>query len=720
MTKLVELLFEIGTEELPGGFIDPALSSMAELLPKALADARIDCADVVVDGTPRRLVVMGKVAEQQRDLEEELLGPAWSVAFDAEGKPTQAGMGFLNKNGLDVSAVYQKESKKGPVLAAKKHEAGKMTAEVLPALLEALIPKINMKKTMRWGDRHVTNGQVFGRPVQWILALLDGKALSLRFADVVSGDTTRGHRYHAPAPVKVGSVAAYKSALVKGHVMLSRAERAAHIVAEGQRLAAAESGLFVDDPALVELVKNLVEYPHPLLGRFESRFLEVPKELLTSEAREHQKYFMVGDGKGGLLPCFVVVAGADAKDKVALAAGNARVLRARFEDGAFYFRTDRERSLGDRVADLDKLVFHKELGHYGEKARRLVDVAAALVNTLASGLVERGVDVAKVGAEAGRAALLCKADLMTGVVNEFPELQGIMGRTYALKDGEPVDVAFAIDDQYAPRLQGAALPRSHVGAIVGVVDRVDTLVGILGIGKAPTGSADPFALRRAAVAILSIAIERGYAFSLDDVTSAAVDAYQRQGKLTKADKAKLVGEARAFLIGRLKGVLVDRAAAAGFVDVSDIVDAAMGAKAGVDDLPDVWARVLALATLRAKDTAAFAQAGALLKRVGNIVKKARDEGVAIGVALPDPATLELEAERDLCTAVERFVGPQADTGHGHTLAEAIALRPLVTRFFDDVMVMVDDATLRAARLALLGAIEGRLQNVADFTRLQAV
>ncbi|MDP2344487.1 MAG: glycine--tRNA ligase subunit beta [Deltaproteobacteria bacterium] len=722
-----EFLLEIGCEELPAGFIDPALAFLQTELPRLCAEQRITCTGVVVDGTPRRLTVMADtIAQRQEDLEEEITGPAWAVAFDAAGAPTQAGAGFLNKNKLEVSAVYQKESKKGPVVAAKRKEIGRPTSEVLPALLQGLLPKIPFAKTMRWGDRHITNGQVFGRPVQWLLALFDGKPLSIRFADVVSGNTTRGHRYHAPDEVKVNTIAAYKKALEKGHVTLSRRERATLIETQANELAMAAGGRLVKDPALVELVKNLVEKPFPLLGNFEGRFLSVPKELLISEAREHQKYFMVEstDGAAGtLLPCFVVVAGAESKNKVALAAGNARVLRARFEDGAFYFRTDRERTLASRVPDLDKLVFHKELGHYGEKAKRTVELAARLTELLSSSLAELELDPTRIGADATRAALLAKADLMSGVVNEFPELQGIMGRTYALHDGESVDVAEAIDDQYAPRHAGAALPRSHVGAIAGIADRIDTLVGILGIGKAPTGSADPYALRRAAVAVISIAIERGYAFSLDELLAEAVHAYQRQGKLLKADKSKLVADAKGFIAGRLRSILIDRAVAKAppgsqREDAGDLVDAASSKDAagggGLDDLPDVDARVHALAALRAEDPVAFAGVAATFKRVSNIVKKAREEGNVVDDVVPT-AELELEAERDLRDAVAAL---PAGSSHAHTLREVVKLKPVVDVFFDDVMVMVDDAVLRAARLALLGAIVARLAAVADFTRLQ--
>ena len=713
---MAELFLEVGCEELPAGFVDPALAFLATELPRLCAEHRLDCSNVRVDGTPRRLVVIAEVSTRQRDLSEEITGPLWSVAFNPDGTVSPAGEGFFKKNGLLPAQATPKDGKKGPVVAATRTEAGRSASDVLPGLLEALLPKIPFKKTMRWGDRHVTNGQVFGRPVQWLLALFDGAALGIRFADVVSGNTTRGHRYHAPAAVVVKSAADHARVMANGHVMLSRAERAQHILAEATRLAVEVGGRLVRDDALVDLVKNLVEKPWPILGRFDAGFLAVPKELLISEAREHQKYFMITDEHGTLLPCFVVVAGADARDKVALAAGNARVLRARFEDGAFYFRTDRERTLASRVGDLESLVFHKDLGHYGDKTRRIATTALAVVDEVSDQLMKLGIDITAVGEAVGRAATLCKADLLSGVVNEFPELQGTMGRYYALADGETADVAFAVEDHYAPRHAGASMPRSHVAAIVGIADRLDTIVGILGIGKSPTGSADPFALRRAAVAILTISIERGYAYPLRRVADAAVAAYAVQGRLSKVDATVLANQVVEFIHGRLKAVLVEQAAAAGFVDVGDVVDAAIAARGGLDDLPDVWRRVQAVASLRSRDPVAFSSLAATFKRVGNIVKKARDDGHAFGAAVPAEGALELPAERELAQATVTLV---ATGTHDDTLRQVAALRPAVDRFFDDVMVMVDDAGLRTARLSLLAAIEGCLVDVADFTRLQA-
>ena len=709
------LLFEIGSEELPAGFVDPALAFLETELPKQLAEHRLSCSNVVVDGTPRRLMVRATVGKRQADLEEEITGPLWTIAFGADGTPTPAGEGFLRKNNLRAEDCVQKEGKKGPVVAATRREAGKAATDVLPALLEALIPRIPFKKTMRWGDRHATNGQVFGRPVQWILAIFGSATLPVRFADVTSSNTTRGHRYHAPAAVVVESVSEYERVLENGSVVLSRRRRAQEILDGARALAKAEGGQLVEDESLVELVKNLVEKPFPLLGRFDASFLEVPKELLISEAREHQKYFMITDREGKLMPCFVVVAGAESKEPARLAAGNARVLRARFEDGAFYYRTDLERRLESRLVDLEKLVFHKELGHYGDKALRLASIAGVVVDQISDELTERGADATKVGEDAMRAAKLAKTDLLSGVVNEFPELQGVMGRYYALNDGESVDVAWAMEEQYAPRHAGAALPRSHVGAVVALADRLDTLVGILGIGKAPTGSADPYALRRAAIAMLSIVLEKGYAFALRAVVGPTVDAYQQQGRLQKIERETQIATVVDFIVGRLKGVLKERAVETGLGDVSDVVDAALAAEGGLDDLPEVWRRVEAVATFRARDIDGFSALAATFKRVGNIVKKAREDGAVVTSVVPATEELELPAERELASLTRTL---QASTSHLDTLHQVAELRPAVDRFFEDVMVMVDDERLRTARLNLLGAIERRLVNVADFTRLQ--
>jgi glycyl-tRNA synthetase beta chain len=704
-----ELLFEIGTEELPAGFIDPALAFLERAMDAALTDARLAHGAVVADGTPRRLAVLVEdLAAKQPPAVDEIVGPPWDVAFptiDGNVVPSAAGVGFLRKNALTLAQCEAKQVKGRLVVSATVRREGSRTLDVLGPMLEELIARIPFRKTMSWGDAKATHRHVFGRPVQWILAVFDKCVVKVTFADVESGATTRGHRYHAPAAVDVRTIRDYRRALEQGHVVLSRDTRRRMIVDGAGALAQQAGGTLLQDDALLEIVKNLVEKPFPVLGTFERRFLEMPKELLVSEMREHQKYFAVVDAKGALLPAFVVVAGSDSGDQAALAAGNARVLRARFEDGAFYFQTDLERPLASRIDDEKNVVFHRDLGSLWEKTARIVMITGKLSELL-------GID----GARAMRTALLCKADLTSGVVNEFPELQGVMGRTYAARDGEAREVADGIDEHYAPRHAGAALPSTVEGAIVGIADRIDTIVGILGIGKAPTGSADPFALRRAAIAIMNILMERGWRVPLPDLVVTGVAAYKAQHKLSKSDDAALMKQALEFLRGRVRGVLVERGLAA------DIVDAAMAARAGFDRLPDVEENATALAELRARDPDAFGSLCKTFKRVGNILKQARTDGA---LAADEPgsshAVLAEPAESALVAAIN---ATRVDTSGSsldvrrRVLASAVQLKPKVDRFFDDVMVMTDDVNLRTARLGLLAQIERVFVDVADFTKVQ--
>jgi glycyl-tRNA synthetase beta chain len=656
-----------------------------------------------VDGTPRRLVVLvQKVAAKQNDSDEEIQGPAVSVAYGADGAATPALEGFLRKNNAKASDVVRIDSKKGPIVALRKRHAGQPTSAVLPALLEQLLPKIPFKKTMRWGDKHNTQGAVFGRPVQWLLALLHGAPLSFRFADVVAGNTTRAHRYHAPDAVVVKNVAHYLDVLERGQVMLSRAARKAHIEQQAQTLARSVGGTLLPDVGLLELVKNLVEKPFPILGHFDEKFLSVPKELLVSEAREHQKYFMIGDGNGGLKPAFVVVAGAAAADQHALAGGNARVLRARFEDGAFYYQRDTQQSLASRTAELERLVYQRELGTMAQKQTRIVRVSTWLALQCAPQSVDA----------VGACARLCKNDLVTGVVNEFPELQGVMGRYYAVRDGEPADVASGIEEHYAPRVAGGPLPSGITGALVGIADRVDSIVGLLGVGKLPSGSADPFALRRAAASVAQVMIEHRLTVPLSDVVKQAIEAHRAQGLLLTAEQGKLLTQVLDFVRTRVKTVLQERAGSS-----DALAEAAMSARGGFDNVVDAHARVVALTQLRDRDAAGFQQLAATMKRVCNVVAQARDKGIQVQLNAPANTHPQGDAERRLVAAVGAL--PPSTKSYGDLLDAVVALKPLVDAFFDEAMVMVDDTAVRDARLSLLAKVEDRLVRLASFDRLLA-
>jgi glycyl-tRNA synthetase beta chain len=693
---MAELLFEIGTEELPAGYLDPALDFLRDATATALDDARLTYGEVTTEGTPRRLVLrVTDLADRQPDREEEVTGPKASIAWGDDGALSKAGQGFLRGQGAQPEDAFKKETDKGEVIACRVFEAGQPASQVLPGLLEGLLPKVPFAKAMRWTDQRST----FGRPVRWLLALLDDLALELSFNELKSGDVTYGHRFHHPEARKVENTGAYEGALGGAAVVLKREDRRAAIAEKARALAESVGGRLVEDEGLLEEVANLVEKPWPVLGRFDERFLEMPRELLISEMREHQRYFAIEDDKGALLNAFVVVAGSEPPDAAHLAAGNTRVLRSRFEDGAFYFDEDRKIPLADRRNELTGMVFQRDLGTVLERCERIEALVAHLAGTL-------GVE-GEARSDALRAGALCKADLVTGVVGEFPELQGIMGRDYALHHGEPAGAATAIEEHYWPLGAHGEPPRSKAGALVALADRLDVIVGILGIGKAPSGSADPFGLRRAAIGVARICLAHGFSAPLGDAVDAAANGLE--GKL-KLGHDEVVEQAKDFLAGRVRGVLDAEIEGAR----RDLVDAVMGA--GWEDLIDARARAEAIAKLRREDAEGFEQLAATFKRVANILKKARADGLSPDPQGADPGKLTLEAEKALLGAAEDASG--SDGGYDEGLQALIALKPHVDKFFDDVMVMTDDEGLRDARLGLLARIEGSLEGLADFTRMQ--
>jgi glycyl-tRNA synthetase beta chain len=701
-----DLLLEIGTEELPARFLAPAIAHLKDAAHTILGELRLSHGDVVAEATPRRLVLtVREVAAKQTDHEEEVYGPRADVAWDKSGVLTKAGQGFLKGKGLDEKDAYKAETKKGVVIAARVRETGVAAKEVLPARLESLVSTMPFAKSMRWTDGKET----FGRPVRWLLALFGNETLAITFAGVKSGNTTRGHRFHAPDPVVVSSIETHAKALEAGRVVLSVDERKREIRETARKLAESIGGRLREDEALLDIVANLVEKPWPILGRFDASFLDIPKEILISEMREHQKYFAVENATGGLLPAFVVVAGSAPEKPDFVAAGHARVLRSRFEDGAFYFRQDAKVPLTERAALLERILFQRELGTLADKTARITALTSTLADLIGASDETR--------AHAARAAALCKADLASGVVGEFPELQGTMGRYYALQVGEPEGVARAIEEHYSPRHAGAALPSTDAGALVAIADRIDTIVGILGIGKAPTGSADPFGLRRAAIAVANIIMAKEYRVRLDVVVDRAIELL---GARAQGDKAQLKTAVLDFFVTRLKGVLGERLAERGRADTHDIVDATIAAD--TSDLTTLSARASALADLRESDRVAFTALAATFKRTSNILAKARGDGHAVSAKSGEEAALTEPAEKALVAEVKRaeaVVAKLDARAYDRLLAILVELKPAVDKFFDDVMVMVDDARLRAARLSLLFRIEDMLKGLADFTRIQS-
>lgn len=686
-----DLLLEIGAEEIPAGFLARALVDLRDRAEAALAEARLETTGLRTVGTPRRLTLIATgIADRQPDVEEEVVGPPARVAFDEAGAPTKAAVGFADRNRVEVSALRRGEvaGKKGEYVLCTRREAGRDAVEVLPALLADLIATLPWPKSMRWAERE----EAFVRPVQWLVCLLGGEVLPLGYAGVQADRLTRGHRFLAPDILELdGSAEHYEQALREAFVIVDPAQRRTMIQAELTRIETETGATVRPDEALLAEVANLVEYPVGLCGGFSADFLEVPEEVIVSAMRSHQRYFAMSDLAGRLANRFVTIAGTITRDVAVVRAGNERVLAARLADAQFFFREDRKRSLDDFAERLDSVVFQKKLGSIGDKVRRVRAASRALAERV-------GVHVAL----ADRAAALCKADLTTHMVGEFPDLQGDMGRHYARLAGEKSEVCDAIAEHYQPRGAGDDLPAGDVGALIGLTDRLDTIVGCFAAGLAPTGSADPYGLRRAALGVLRVLTERQWPLDLAALVAGA--AAELEGTVEVTEDTR--GEVLEFLRVRFRGLLAD------VLELpADCVDAALAV--GFHDPHDARARAEAVARLRAR--ADFEPLAVAFKRVANILKGQPSPGD------PAPDLLREEQERALWSAFQEIHGRvegrlESRDYHG-ALQILTELGAPVDQFFDAVLVMDDDARVRQNRLALLGRINDTFNRIADFRQL---
>lgn len=687
-----DLLFELGLEEVPAGFLAQGLIDLERLATAALAEDRLGFDRVRVVGTPRRLVLhVSQVADRQQDLSERLVGPPAKAAWDQAGNLTKAGQGFARKNGVDESALERAEveGRKGEYLVCTREIAGQPATAVLVPLLERLCQAIPWPKSMRWAHRE----ESFVRPVHWLVALLGEEVLPVSFIGMKAGRVSRGHRFLAPAPLEVTSrLDAYVSTLREAFVVVEPETRQETIRAELARIERETGATVRPDDALVAEVANLVEYPVAVCGSFDEVYLEVPAEVIVSAMRAHQRYFAMNTTGGELANRFITIAGTVTRDVAVVRAGNERVLAARLADAQFFFREDAKASLEGWAARLADVVFQAKLGSIAAKAQRIGEIARHLA-------MATGTDAA----HTARAAALCKADLVSHMVGEFPELQGIMGMHYARGGGEPEQVATAIAEHYLPRGAGDALPTSDVGAVVGLADRIDTVVGCFAVGLIPSGSADPYGLRRAALAIISILRDRDWPVRLDQLIDWAAVALAERGKvILEAERRRAVLD---FFRTRLRGVLVDTGLPA------DCVDAAL--TAGFEDVPDVIARAGAVAELRKRPD--FEPLATAFKRVANILK-----GAGAG-ADPDPGRFAEDAERALWAAFtdvrNRVDARLGEADYGQSLQILAELKEPVDRFFDAVLVMDENEGVRANRLALLGSINATFTRIADFRQL---
>jgi len=703
--RRVELLFEIGCEEIPAGMIPKAEEELRANLDKHLAaESLLDGVKVETFGAPRRLTACVRdLPQKQADVTTEVTGPPKSVAYDSVGAPTRAALSFAEKQGLPLSKLYLAKTPKGEYLTSKKTKPGRASSQILSEILPRVIHDFAWPRSMTWMG---LEGVRFIRPVRWIAAMLDGKPLKFSFGEVLAGPATRGHRFLGSARIRVKSFADYEKKLAANGVLVRPSARREKI--EKELAAHAKRGGYRihEDAELKKLVCYLNEYPSVIEGEFDPAFLSLPDEILITVMRGHQKYFAVEKRTGELAPHFLAVINLGQDPKGLVRAGHERVLRARFADARFFWEADQKRRLADYLPKLERVTYEARLGSYRDKIERVRAVARWLAEQwFNSGILQAHV------AEADRAAELAKCDLATEMVREFPELQGIVGGLYARAQGEPDDVANAIYDHYFPAGLDDPIPRNPTGCAVAFADKLDSIVGCFSVGLVPTGSSDPYALRRAALGIVKIILEKKLPISLSMAVGAATRAL-----LTHPPKREVKPEQETqileFLVDRARFIFREKLGY-GYDEVAAVLCA------GSDDLVDAQKRLTALRSIRKSKN--FEPLAVSFKRIRKILEKSD-----LRVGGPDrvhPDIFENQAEWALFSAVREAaakVQVEKRAGRYQEALEVIAgLRKAVDRFFDEVMVMSENLEVRKNRLELLAELLREFTTIADFSELGA-
>lgn len=683
-----ELLFEIGTEEIPAGFLSKAVIDMEDIIRKMLTEKRIAYHGIRCLATPRRLVLtIAELAGRQEDQTIEKLGPAKKAAFDENGQPTKAAAGFARGQGLDVSQLETITTEKGEYLGARKTIVGQPTADMLPEILKSFMLAIPFRKSMRWAAYDLR----FARPVHWLLAIYGGSVVPLKIEDIESSNTTCGHRFMSPAPLTVMGFEDYLAKTRQNFVIADPAERRKLILDDAKKAAAEVGGKLYYTDDLLETISFIVEYPVIVRGHFDENYLKIPKEVLTTTMISHQKYFPVVNDDGKLLPYFIAVSNTRPRDIAVVASGNERVLRARLSDASFFFEEDKKVPLEERVESLKKVVFHTLLGTSHKKVIRFRKLAVKIAGKVKPP-VKKNVD---------RAALLAKADLESLMVGEFSELQGIMGREYALLAGENPAVATAIYEHYLPIVAGGDLPQTDEGAIVGLADKMDTIVGFFSVGLPPTGTTDPYALRRQAIGIINIITSRRYTLSLnfmiDESLASLKDVLKKPAEEIRKDVLD-------FFRGRLQNQLISQGYA------YDTVDAVLASD--IDDLVVVMEKIAALQAFRQNPE--FEPISVAFKRVDNILKDFQNGQIDVNLLTHEAEIKLFSTFETIKIRVEKGI---AEKDFHTALNKLAALRPAVDGFFDHVMVMDKDDKVRFNRLSLLSDISILFHKIADFSKI---
>lgn len=742
------LLFEIGTEELPAAYIPKAMASLEALLRKALEANRIGFSSIRSYGTPCRLaLIVDNLTERQPDARIECKGPQKKAAFDAAGNPTPALIGFARSQGVEIKDMKTVDTGKGEYTVAIKDVKGALTMELLPDMLTSLVSGDLFAKTMRWGSHEIS----FARPVHSMVAIYGGQKVGFNWGHIQSSNATRGHKFlYNNRTVTIDSAASYIETLRQAFVVVDPAERK-RLIMDGLNKAALDAGgALVEDPGLVEEVSYLCEYPVVIRGGFEPEFLALPRDVVINAMREHQRYFSLEDANGSLLPSFITVANTRPVDTDVVRKGNERVLRARLNDARFFFEQDMKKPLASRVDALKGVIFQARLGTSYEKVERFAALALFIggqtgfsrqqdadersADYLSEGFNPAAYDSAAIDPGlyskyvVGRAAMLAKADLTTGMVGEFPKLQGIMGSVYARRSGEAQEVAIAIFEHYLPTASGGQLPASVPGAIVSIADKLDTIVGCFCVGLVPTGTQDPYALRRASLGIIAVIMDKGFLVSIDALVDKSIKLHEavirrniiKGLKPTEkdADVEALLAQKNAqvrtavieFLLDRLRNQLRSQGLA------FDSIDAVLSAPLNGLDIVDVAARITAIEGF--KSDPACARLVTAFKRVSNILKGAEPSSIA-----PDAGLFQEEAERELFNAAQHIAPLIEEYGKAGSYAAVFttlaSIKDEVDRFFDKVLVMADDNKIRANRFSLLDYVRNLYFKTADLSKLSS-
>jgi glycyl-tRNA synthetase beta chain len=682
-----DLLFELQTEELPPRTLASLSTALTEGLVQGLDAAGVAHGPARGFATPRRLAVLVAgcaAATAERTVERR--GPPLRNAFDAAGAPTQAALAFARNSGVEVTQLERLVTEKGAWLVFRGVEHGTATAVLLPGLIDQTIAALPIARRMRWGARSAE----FVRPVHGVVLMLGDDVVAATVLGLETGRTTRGHRFHAPKPIVLKSARSYEKRLASAKVLADFGKRREAVRSGVAAAAAAAGGRALIEDALLDEVTALVEWPVPIAGRFEARFLELPREVVIATIQDHQRYFAIEGEDGRLTGGFITVSNIESRDPAKVREGNERVVRPRLSDAAFFWDQDRRVPLAVRAQELAGVTYQAKLGSYADKSARLKSLACSIAERISA------------GPDVGTAAALAKADLLTAMVGEFPELQGVMGGYYARAEGYPDTVASAIEEQYRPRFAGDALPVTRAGQALALADKIDTLVGIFAIGGRPTGAKDPFGVRRAALGVLRILIESRLDLDLPVLLEAAAAAQpvQRPG---------VAQEAFDYIAERLRGLFTERADGT----TLEMIDAVLAARPASP--LDADERLQALKEfMRLSDAPVLT---ALNKRIGNILRKAQ----LPADARVEAASLTEAAERRLHGALieaERRVGAAAaERRYGASLAGLIELALPVADFFEHIMVMDENAERRTNRLALLRDTQRLLSTVADLSRL---